>query len=232
MRQVTALALGLLIALLGWPEVGRAQAPQSVRFQATIRAVDCNASTVALDTGARVGVYRAAGAATFYVNGAGVSLCHLQQYLGAPASVWVTALGNELLITQIEIGGPAEIAPPAAQTPAPYTAPPTPPASAPYPYTAPTPAPYPYAYPATYPYTYYPTPAPYYSYPSVAGVVLGTIIVGGLVYLLVRGATGYLYRFPYYGRYYHYYYRPIYRPYYGGFKYAPAYRWCNGFWCR
>src|SRR5215469_5207638 len=105
MRQVTALALGLLIALLGWPEVGRAQAPQSVRFQATIRAVDCNASTVALDTGARVGVYRAAGAATFYVNGAGVSLCHLQQYLGAPASVWVTALGNELLITQIEIGG-------------------------------------------------------------------------------------------------------------------------------
>jgi hypothetical protein len=237
MRQTTAFALGVLMALLAWPEAGTAQAPQSIRFQAGIRAVDCNAMTVTLDTGGRVAVYRAAGAASFYVNGLGVGLCGLQQYAGAPASVWLTALGNELLITRIDVGGPAAAPTPAA--PATYTAPQTLPAPAPSPYTQPAPypysqpAPYPYMYPAPYPYAY---PAPY-PYPSIAGVVLGTIVVGGLLYLLVRGASGYLYRYPYYGSYYRHYYRPYYAPYLGLYRYAPAYRWCPGYrhygaWCR
>ena len=240
MRQAIALALGVLMALLGWSDVGHAQAPQSVRFQATIRAVDCYALTLRLDTGAGVGIYRAAGAATFYVNGVGVPLCSLQQFIGAPASVWLTALGNELLITRLDAGGYV-VAPPPPQAPTPYTAPPqTPAAPAPYPYTYPAPVPYPYTYQAPAPYYTYPAPAPYpypYPYPSIAGLVLGIIVGGGLFYLLVRGASGYLYRYPYYGPYYRYYYQPAYRPYYGPYRYAPAYRWCPGYraygsWCR
>ena len=47
------------------------------------------------------------------------------------------------------------------------------------------------------------------------GIVLGTIIVAGLIYLLVHGPDGVYYRYPYYGEYYEYYYRPQYRPYTG-----------------
>jgi len=241
MRQVTALALVVLMALLGWSDTSYAQAPQSIRFQATIRAVDCNALTMTLDTGAGVGVYRAAGAATFFVDGVGVALCDLKRYIGAPTSVWLTALGNELLITRLDAGGQA-VAPPPQQAPVPYTAPPqTAPVPSPNPYTYPVPPPYPYTYPAPAPYPYtYPAAAPYayaYPYPSIAGVVFGTIVVGGLLYLLVRGTSGYLYRYPYYGSYYRYYYRSGYLPYNGPYRYAPAYQWCRGkrgygSWCR
>jgi hypothetical protein len=47
------------------------------------------------------------------------------------------------------------------------------------------------------------------------GIVLGTIIVAGLLYLLVHGPDGVYYQYPYYGEYYQYYYRPEYRPYTG-----------------
>jgi hypothetical protein len=47
------------------------------------------------------------------------------------------------------------------------------------------------------------------------GIVLGTIIVAGLIYLLVHGPDGGYYRYPYYGEYYGQYYRPQYRPYTG-----------------
>jgi len=47
------------------------------------------------------------------------------------------------------------------------------------------------------------------------GIVLGTIIVAGLLYLIVHGPDGGYYRYPYYGEYYGYYYRPHYRPYTG-----------------
>jgi hypothetical protein len=48
----------------------------------------------------------------------------------------------------------------------------------------------------------------------IAGIVLGTIAVAGLIYLLVRDGAHY-YRYPYYGPYYSYYYSPLYQPYYG-----------------
>src|SRR6266852_3922437 len=47
------------------------------------------------------------------------------------------------------------------------------------------------------------------------GIVLGTIIVAGLLYLVVHGPDGVYYRYPYYGEYYQSYYRPEYRPYTG-----------------
>jgi len=111
-----------------------------------------------------------------------------------------------------------------------------------YPYPAPAPAapygyPYPgYPYPAPapaapygYPYPGYPYPAVPAYYPPLEGDVMGTILVGGLSYLLVSGAHGF-YWYPYYGPYYRYYYRPYYHPYYGGLRYAPAYIWTGGGW--
>jgi len=47
------------------------------------------------------------------------------------------------------------------------------------------------------------------------GVVLGTVIVGGLLYLVVHGPDGGYYRYPYYGEYYRHYYHPEYRPFVG-----------------
>ncbi|HYM90907.1 MAG TPA: hypothetical protein VEW91_04655 [bacterium] len=64
----------------------------------------------------------------------------------------------------------------------------------------------------------YPPPAPVVVAPAplpIAGIVLGTIIVAGLVYLLARDYDGHYYRYPYYGPYYRHYYRPEYRPYLG-----------------
>jgi hypothetical protein len=56
----------------------------------------------------------------------------------------------------------------------------------------------------------------------IVGIVLGTIIVAGLAYLLVRDYYGGFYRYPYYGPYYRYYYRPAYRPYVGPYHDAPV----------
>src|SRR5207244_8820766 len=61
----------------------------------------------------------------------------------------------------------------------------------------------------------------------IAGIVLGTIFVAGLLFLLVRDHDGHFYRYPYYGPYYRHYYRPEYRPYRGPDRDAPV-RWGNG----
>jgi hypothetical protein len=71
--------------------------------------------------------------------------------------------------------------------------------------------------------TPYPAPAaPTYStVPPWLGIVVGTIIVGGLVYLLVRGHDGAIHRYPYSGRY-----DQPYGPYYGPppYQYDPYQR--------
>ena len=53
----------------------------------------------------------------------------------------------------------------------------------------------------------------------IIGIVLGTILLAGLIYLLVRDHDRY-YRYPYYGEYYRYYYRPEYRVYGGPVPYG------------
>ncbi|HKV44143.1 MAG TPA: hypothetical protein VJT32_05625, partial [bacterium] len=56
----------------------------------------------------------------------------------------------------------------------------------------------------------------------IVGLVLGTIVVAGLVYLLTRDDDAHFYRYPYYGPYYRHYYRPEYRPYFGPYSsFAP-----------
>ena len=60
-----------------------------------------------------------------------------------------------------------------------------------------------------------PVATPSISPVPITGVVLGTVVVAGLVYLLVHGPDGGYYRYPYYGPYYRFYYHAGYRPYTG-----------------
>ncbi|HKV43277.1 MAG TPA: hypothetical protein VJT32_01165 [bacterium] len=59
--------------------------------------------------------------------------------------------------------------------------------------------------------------------PSWAGIVLGTIVVAGLVYLLVRGHDGRVYRYPYHGGSYRNDRSPSYQ-YYGNDR-SPSYQY-------
>lgn len=220
MKLATAICLCVVSAFLSLSGVGEAQPPATVQVQGVIQAIDCRASTLTLQTQGGVSEYHTAASAAIVVNSAAIPLCALQQYVGWSANVWLTPIENQFVITRIET---------ARSTPQPSPAPAVPAPSGPYPAYG-NPYPYPgYAYPGyAYPYQGYAYPYPYY-YPSIAGVVLGTIFVGGLTYLLARGAYGY-YRYPYYGGYYRYYYRPTYRPYYGSFRYAPAFTWTGRGW--
>jgi hypothetical protein len=174
MRNVVALMLGVLLPLLGFADVGQAQS--AIQVQGTIQAVDCNAQTITIsgDGGSNtvtVGTYTA-----ILIGSTSVPLCALQDYIGAPVSVWLVASGSDFAATQVNVSAEG--------------------------YTPPAPA----AYEAA--------PLP------ITGIVLGTIVVAGLVYLLVHGPDGGYYRYPYYGPYYAHYYRPYYHPYYG---YYPAF---------
>jgi len=200
------LMVGLLIGtlgLLGLAGAGEAQPPAAVSIQGIVRAVDCQAHLLVLETGGRVNTFTVTPAAVVFANGTSIGFCTLGQFLGATATVWLGASNNEFVVGRVDLQA-APAVPPA------YPAPPAaaPPAYAPYP----------------------PAPAPDTTVaPFLTGVVLGTILWGGLSYLLVHGPYGY-FRYPYYGPYYRYYYRPGYAPYYGPYRYAPAYGWCNNRW--
>ncbi|HLJ62189.1 MAG TPA: hypothetical protein VKZ50_20910 [bacterium] len=174
MRNVVALLLGLLVPLLGFAGVGQAQS--SIQVQGTIEAVDCDAQTITLSNGDTSNTITVAPYTAILIDSSSVPLCALQQYIGAPITVWLVANGSDFAATRVDVSGQAYATPPSA-----------PPA----------------------PIAYQPTPLP------IEGVVLGTIVVAGLLYLLVHGPDGGYYRYPYYGSYYHYYYRPYYRAYYG-----------------
>ena len=186
MRKPIALLLGTLLPLLGLSGVGRAQS--SVQVQGIIQSVDCQAQAVVLNDAA-TGVSNTIVAAPYtpvLVGSTSIAFCTLEQYLGAPASAWLVASGNQLVATRIDVLGPAAAGPP-------------PVVAVPQSYPAPEPA-----------------PAEVVSPLPIVGIVLGTLIVAGLVYLLTRDHDRY-YRYPYYGGYYHHYYRPEYRPYLGSY---------------
>jgi hypothetical protein len=184
MQKAIALALGVLVSLLGLAGVGSAQS--TVQVQGTIQGVDCQSGTVVVATSDSTNTIAVAPYTAILVDSRAVPLCDLQQYVGSPATIWVVADGNQIVATRIDTTAQAAVAPVAlgAQQEA-------------------------------------ISPLP------IIGVVLGTIILAGLIYLLVRDHDRY-YRYPYYGEYYRYYYRPEYRVYGGPFRgdcpvvYAPV----------
>jgi len=174
MRQATALMLGMLLPLLGLSGIGNAQS--TIQLQGTIQEVDCQAQTVVVSSAGGTNLVPVTAYTPVSVNSIGIPFCALQQYIGAPATVWLAASGNELVATRIDVVGPAAVVPPPPVVPVEEVN------SEPLP---------------------------------IVGIVLGTIVVAGLVYLLVHDHDGYYYRYPYYGSYYRYYYRPVYRSYFG-----------------
>jgi hypothetical protein len=174
MRKVIVLAISVFVPLLGVAGVGYAQS--AVEVQGTIEAVDCQALTVVLSAPTGTNTITAADYTAVLVNSTSVPFCTLEAYIGATATAWLVPNGNQFSVTQINVTGPATVAPPTGVT-----------AEV--------------------------SPVP------IWGVVLGTIVVAGLVYLLAHGPDGGYYRYPYYGEYYRHYYHPEYRPYTG---YYPA----------
>jgi hypothetical protein len=231
-----------MLPLLGLAGVGQAQT--SLQVQGTIQGVDCQAQTVVLAGPTGSNTIAVTPYTAVLVNSTSVPFCTLQQYIGAPATAVLMASGNEFEATRIDIVGRAVIPPPAVPAPAAV-------APAPLPilgivlgtiliaglvyllvrdhdgsfYR------YPY-YGAYYHHYYQPYYRPYVGpYPVFApiitpppllvGVVLGTAVVDGLAYLIVRDHDGRYSRVPYFGPYHKYYYRAEYRPYAGPYRDAP-----------
>ena len=239
MRKAIAVLIGVLLPFLGVAEVGQAQS--AIQVQGTIQSVDCQSGTIVLSGPTGPNTMAAADFTTVLVNSTSVPFCTLQQYVGAPATAWLVASGNEFEVTRIDVVGPAAVAYPPAPV---VTVSPLPIVGVVlgtialvgllyllvrdhdghfyrYPYYGDY---YHYYYRAAYrPYTgYWPQATPVIVAPTpISGVVLGTTVVSGLDYLLARDHDGHIYRYPYYGPYHQYYYRPAYRPYAGDFQQAP-----------
>jgi len=238
MRKWVALALGVLVPLLGLAGVGSAQS--TVQVQGTIQAVDCQQGTVVVATPDSVNTIAVAPNTAVLVDSQAISLCDLQQYVGSQATVWLVPSGNEFVATRIDTTAQAGVAP--AVLPAQQEA------------VSPLPLigvvlgtialagliyllvrdsgghywRYPY-YGEYYRYYYRPEYRVYAGpYPAVcpvvfaaaplAGIVLGVTVFSGLEFLVVRDRDGRFERYPYYGPYRSYYYRPEYRAYSGPYR--------------
>lgn len=219
-RRALALGISGLILSLGLATSSDAQSDPTeavIQTQTTIQAVDCDSQQVTLTGAGASSVAQSTLGTVISVNGAPTPLCALSPYVGLPAAAWVMARGGQIVLVRLDVTSAAVPTYPAPAPVAPASAPPA------DPYPGPAPAP----------------PPAYTPVPPVAAVVLGTVLVGGLIYLLVRGADGVLYRYPYgpYGRYR----QPGYPPYVGPYARVPAYtygpyRRCSdrswSQWCR
>ncbi len=227
-RRAFAVGVIVLIASLGLAGSGEAQSGPGdsiVQTQTTVQAVDCDGQEVTLSSAGASSTVQSTLGSVVHVNGATTPFCSLSSYIGAPATAWVMARGGQIVLVRLDVasttapGDPASPQPPLAPASVPSTTGPT--ASAPgYAPISYTPIP-PDSAPAYTPPPYTPppyTPAPSYA-PSVGAIVLGTVLVGGIIYLLVRAANGSFYRYPYYDSGYQY------RPYVGPYAKAPAYNY-------
>ena len=215
-RRAFGVGICVFVSSLGLAGSGEAQInpTDSVQTQATVQAVDCDSAQVTLAWAGASSVAQSTLGSIVHVNGAVTPFCALSSYIGSSATAWVMPRGGQIVLVRLDVT--SAVAPPFPTAPQPSLAP----ASAP-PYT-PIPAPAPAYAPgptdASVP-PYAPAPPAYTSAPSPASVVLGTVLIGGLVYLLVRAANGTLYRYPYAGGYQ----QPAYWPYVGPYAKAPAY---------
>ena len=152
MQKAIALLLGTFLPVAGLS--GIAQAQSSVQIQGTVQAIDCKAQTIVLSNPGTSNTVVAAPYTVVLVNSTSVPFCLLQQYIGASATAWLVASGNEFIATRIDVHvGAASV--PAAPAPAylPYNG-----------YSL---------YNGYYPYYYY----PYYGPVLGVGVVVAPIVV-------------------------------------------------------
>ena len=174
MLRLVAVAVAALIPFIGLNGIGQAQTVAEITGD--VQAVDCNAGTITLDANGNpdnADTIYASDSTAVTVESSSVPFCTLDGYIGAPVTAWVVPYGSQLYATQIDVTGPAYVAP------------------APQASIAPLP---------------------------IIGTVLGTVLLGGLLYLVANSASSY-YLYPYYGAYYYHYHRTWYRPYAG---YYPA----------
>lgn len=101
MQKAIALLLGMALPVVGLS--GIAQAQSSLQIQGTVQAVDCTAQTINLSSPGTSNTVAAAPHTAVLVNSTSVPLCSLQQYLGAPATVWLIATGNKFVATRIDV---------------------------------------------------------------------------------------------------------------------------------
>jgi len=153
MQKAIALLLGMFLPVVGLSAI--AQAQSSVQVQGTIQIVDCKAQTIVLSSPGTSNTVVAAPYTAVLVNSTSVPFCSLQQYIGASATAWLVASGNEFIATRIDVHVAA----------APVPAAPAP-AYSPYPYNGYSP------YNGYYPYYY-----PYYGPVFGVGVVVAPIVV-------------------------------------------------------
>jgi hypothetical protein len=100
-RSIAVMGLGVLLATLGVSGLGYAQ--NSVQVSGVIQQVDCRAQTVTLSGPAGLNTIVAGPYTAVLVNATAVPFCSLQQYIGAPATAWLMASGNEFAATRIDV---------------------------------------------------------------------------------------------------------------------------------
>lgn len=101
MQKTVALLLGTFLPVVGFS--GTAQAQSSVQVQGTVQAVDCKAQTIVLSSPGASNTVAAAPYTAVLVNSTSVPFCSLQQYIGASATAWLVASGNEFIATRIDV---------------------------------------------------------------------------------------------------------------------------------
>jgi len=112
MRQVTAIAVTMLLACLALAGTGNAQTVQSVQVQGTIQSVDCQNGQVTLATASGNDTFQATDQTATYVNGASASFCSLQSYTGATATAILIPTGSAFDLSHLNVTAQAAPATP------------------------------------------------------------------------------------------------------------------------
>ena len=110
MTTRAAVLLGVVVSVLMLPGVGSAQG--TLQIQGTISGVDCGAQTVTLSGPNGVNTITAGPYTAVLVNSTNVPLCALRRYVGAPATAWLIATGNQFTVARIDVAVAAASPPP------------------------------------------------------------------------------------------------------------------------
>jgi hypothetical protein len=109
MTKVLAVGLGTALAVLAMS--GAVQAQSTLQVQGTIQAVDCTIHALTLNASDGQHVLAVNTSTAVFVNSAPADFCGLSQYLGSPATAWVTPSGDQFLAGRVDVSVAAAPAP-------------------------------------------------------------------------------------------------------------------------